>query len=356
MYIIYKHTNKINNKCYIGQTIHSLKSRCGKNGVGYKKCTKFYRAILKYGWDNFTHEIIMNNLTKIEADFWERYYISLYDSIDKGYNIETGGKIEGNQYKKKVYQYDLDGNFIKEYSSSLSVAKEIDINNKDNIRSIINTCCLGRCKSAYGYQWSYIKKDKISKYKNNIIKEINLYQYDLNGNFIKHYTNYSDMEKDGFKYNSNLLYDKTFYGYYWSKIYLGENIINIKDIINIRTNAIKMYQYSLNGNYIKCYNSIKEVINEFGKGAKSLRNPKTKISCGYQWRRKFEGYKISSINTSHYKKIAQYDLNHNLLNIYNNMTEAYKSLGLNCKHSYIAQCCQYKRKEYHNYLWEYYVA
>ena len=41
MYIIYKHTNKINNKCYIGQTIHSLKTRCGNNGIGYKKCTKF---------------------------------------------------------------------------------------------------------------------------------------------------------------------------------------------------------------------------------------------------------------------------------------------------------------------------
>ena len=342
MYIIYKHTNKINNKCYIGQTIHSLKSRCGNNGSGYKRCTKFYRAILKYGWDNFTHEIIMSNLNKIEANFWERYYISLYNSIDKGYNIETGGKVEGNQYKKKVYQYDLSGNFIKEYSSSLSAAKEIDINNKDNIRSIINTCCLGKCKSAYGYQWSYIKKDKISKYKNNVIKEINLYQYDLNGNFIKHYT--------------NLLYDKTFYGYYWSEIYLGENIINIKDIIGIKTRAVKIYQYSLNGDYIKCYNSIKEVVNEFGKSANSLLNPKTKISCGYQWRRNFEGYKICDINISKYKKIAQYDLNHNLLNIYDNMTEAYKSLGLNCKHSYIAQCCQHKRKEYHNYLWEYYVA
>lgn len=154
MYIIYKHTNKINNKCYIGQTIHSLKLRCGNNGNGYKKCTKFYNAILKYGWDNFTHEIIMKNLTKIEADFWERYYISFYNSIENGYNIEIGGKTEGNQYKKKVYQYDLNGNFIKEFKSASQAA--LSLGKKGGHSSIIRVCKQKPgYKTAYGYIWKF---------------------------------------------------------------------------------------------------------------------------------------------------------------------------------------------------------
>ena len=228
-------------------------------------------------------------MSKNEADYWERYY------IDNGYNIETGGKITGNQYKKTIYQYDLNGNFITEYPSAMDAALSISFSNKENIRSTINSCCNNKCKSAYGFQWSYIKKNKISKYKNNSIKEISLYQYDLEGNFIKYYTSYKEMELNGYKYNSNLLNDKTFLGYYWSPIYLGDKILNIKDIVNRKTRAVKIYQYSLNGNYIKYYNSINKVIEEYGKGAKSLLNPKTKISCGYQWFREFKGYNISAI-------------------------------------------------------------
>ena len=44
-YIVYKHTNKINNKCYIGQTYRTLEVRSNSQGQGYKKCTKFYNAI-----------------------------------------------------------------------------------------------------------------------------------------------------------------------------------------------------------------------------------------------------------------------------------------------------------------------
>ena len=62
-YTIYKHTNIINNKSYIGQTCQDVKKRWG-NGLGYKTCPIFYQAILKYGWDNFTHEILEENLTE----------------------------------------------------------------------------------------------------------------------------------------------------------------------------------------------------------------------------------------------------------------------------------------------------
>ena len=41
------------NKCYVGQTVRSLKERAGKNGINYENSKIFYRAILKYGIENF---------------------------------------------------------------------------------------------------------------------------------------------------------------------------------------------------------------------------------------------------------------------------------------------------------------
>ena len=69
-YIIYCHTNKINGKKYIGQTCQSPQKRWGNNGSEYinKGNIHFKSAILKYGWDNFTHEILYTNLSPQEAD------------------------------------------------------------------------------------------------------------------------------------------------------------------------------------------------------------------------------------------------------------------------------------------------
>ena len=64
-FCIYCHTNKINGKKYIGQT-HDYQKRCQPSN--YKGCTKFYYAILKYGWENFSHEILEQNLTLKEAN------------------------------------------------------------------------------------------------------------------------------------------------------------------------------------------------------------------------------------------------------------------------------------------------
>lgn len=89
-YIVYVHTNKINNKKYIGLTSKSLRSRAN-NGEGYKGCDKFYRAIVKYGWDNFTHKILYRNLTKKEAELKEKQLIKEYNTQINGYNIAEGG-------------------------------------------------------------------------------------------------------------------------------------------------------------------------------------------------------------------------------------------------------------------------
>lgn len=92
-YIVYCHTNKINNKKYIGQTYRSLETRSGSNGCGYKECPYFYRAIQKHGWDNFEHEVLFENLSKKSADRIEKILIQTFKTqdTDYGYNIQNGG-------------------------------------------------------------------------------------------------------------------------------------------------------------------------------------------------------------------------------------------------------------------------
>ena len=91
-YSVYKHTNKSNGKVYIGITINEPLVRWGKNGCGYNK-QFFGKAIRKYGWDNFEHEILFENLSHEEANNREIELIQYYKSSDikYGYNIASGG-------------------------------------------------------------------------------------------------------------------------------------------------------------------------------------------------------------------------------------------------------------------------
>lgn len=90
---IYCHRNKINNKVYIGQTKNLPKVRWGKDGSNYKKQIYFYRDIIKYGWDNFEHNILEtvkcdDPLLTTKLNKLEIYYIRKYESMipSKGYN------------------------------------------------------------------------------------------------------------------------------------------------------------------------------------------------------------------------------------------------------------------------------
>ena len=96
-YIIYMHTSPSNKK-YIGITKQEPILRWGKNGERYKRCTSFWRAINKYGWENITHEIIDTAETLEEANQKEQFYISKYETHDSrhGYNCTNGGEgVEG---------------------------------------------------------------------------------------------------------------------------------------------------------------------------------------------------------------------------------------------------------------------
>lgn len=95
--IIYKVTNLINGKIYIGQTIKSLKHRksCHKSEA-FKKCENiyFHRAIRKHGFDNFEWTIIDTALNEKELNEKEIYWIAEYRKTHVCYNMSNGG--DGN--------------------------------------------------------------------------------------------------------------------------------------------------------------------------------------------------------------------------------------------------------------------
>lgn len=90
-YVVYKHICP-NDKVYIGITKQNINNRWNY-GNGYKSCTLFYRAIKKYGWKNIQHEVLLEHLTKEEAENKEIELIAKYKSNQQkyGYNICSGG-------------------------------------------------------------------------------------------------------------------------------------------------------------------------------------------------------------------------------------------------------------------------
>jgi group I intron endonuclease len=99
--IIYIHRNKVNGKCYVGQTVQSPHTRWGENGRNYIEknkdgsflIPKFAPAILKYGFDEGFEHIVLPTVykTQEELNAAEIATIAKYDSFNNGYNATLGG-------------------------------------------------------------------------------------------------------------------------------------------------------------------------------------------------------------------------------------------------------------------------
>lgn len=92
--LVYKYTNTINGKVYIGRTSQSIKARAGKNGSNYMDCRKFGEAIKQFGFDKFKCEVLAECSSLEDGDKFEKRFIRLYRSnkSEYGYNLEGGGR------------------------------------------------------------------------------------------------------------------------------------------------------------------------------------------------------------------------------------------------------------------------
>ena len=111
-FVVYCHTNKENGKKYVGITSQNPEKRW-RNGEGYKNNEYFYRAIQKYGWHNFTHEILYTGLSVSVAEAKEKELIKEYGCYmpENGYNIQLGGNsgVKFTQESKRKISLALSG-------------------------------------------------------------------------------------------------------------------------------------------------------------------------------------------------------------------------------------------------------
>ena len=173
-------------KSYIGQSVDLQKRKWAFLHFGDRYGgQKINRARKKYNHKSLWNYKVLEYCGIDKLNECERYYIELYDTINNGYNCESGGnenKIVSDEVKRKlseakkgennpmygkhcddetkdkirlrhnkpVIQFTKEGTFVAEYESAL-VAKNITGIDSSNI----SKCCLGKFKSAGGFKWSY---------------------------------------------------------------------------------------------------------------------------------------------------------------------------------------------------------
>ena len=143
---IYKITNKVNGKSYIGQTIQNVKERFYQHCA--TKCSQailnmvIHKAITKYGKSNFTIEVI-EEVESTNLNDRERYWIRYYDSYNNGYNSTEGGqdgiKLFKNLDTESIVREYKSGKSLREIGRLFNVdkqtIKDLLVRNNINLRT-----------------------------------------------------------------------------------------------------------------------------------------------------------------------------------------------------------------------------
>jgi group I intron endonuclease len=172
---VYKLTNTVNNKIYIGITsigtgrrykLHCYKAESGSSYA-------LHQAIREYGKDKFTATILEFCDSAEQLRERERYFIALFDATNPniGYNTTAGGEYfevtqemrealskaqKGRPHTeayKAVLQYDRDGNFLREWSNMTEAALETGVSRASMLRSVKRS--LVRGSKSNPYIWLY---------------------------------------------------------------------------------------------------------------------------------------------------------------------------------------------------------
>lgn len=175
-YVLYVHQNKKNGKRYIGIT-KNPRERWRGNGSRYHECPHFYAAIQKYGWDGFTHEVILTDLSLDEANRLEVEYIERYQTTDRryGYNICSGGMVPPSSLGRPIrpetrqkLSKALKGKYTGANSprskavrcvttGEVFESQRIASKLTGAIQSEISRCCTGEIRQTHGLEWEYVE-------------------------------------------------------------------------------------------------------------------------------------------------------------------------------------------------------
>lgn len=293
MYIVYKTTNLINSKIYVGVHRTNVETFDFYYGCGcYKKDLKKHRkngfpaALRKYGIKNFKRETLFEfpdteegrlAAYKKEEEIVNDEFVKRKDT----YNITRGGQWTVT-LKKPIAQYSIEGKFIRNWEST----KEAELNL--GLTSISNAL-LGVSKYAGNWQWRYYNGDD-SDIEATTTKEKSVYQFDLQGNLIKCWRSASEASRSFLdeKQNSvrvainNCCSGKVnqAYGYYWS--------FNRKFEFKTNKHYSAVAKYDDDGNFLESFSTLKEAAKNC-----NLKTSTNIIACikgkqkhcgGFRWR------------------------------------------------------------------------
>ena len=213
-YIVYQTINKVNNKIYIG--VHGTQHENifdGYIGCGvdiYRPAsylnpkTPFQCAVKKYGPKAFTRTTLQifdneEDAYKLESELVNEEFIKRDDT----YNLILGGR-DISQFMVKVYMYDLEGNFEREFESLIAAAKYL---NPDATGGGHLPRAIKNRHQFLGHQFSYDKVDNIGPIKamKNRLHIEKAYsggkvgRFDKEGNLLETFETMTDCVKAGYK-------------------------------------------------------------------------------------------------------------------------------------------------------------
>ena len=293
---IYKITTLHNSKFYIGSSIF-LKKRMKEHKTDLRKGNHFVKYLQKvynkYGENNFKVEFLyiaensfeLNSKNHKELLKLEEKHIALsmpeYNTI-----LTPTTQINNPSTSKKVYQYTIEGEFVKEWVSSSEVKRKLNIQPQNSLK--------GLNRSAGGFRWTYKKQNWLPKYKAN----------------------------------------------------------------QGSSGAVKISCYNIWGKKLITFNSIKECCitvfpeKETGKIRQTIEkfSKKTKVYEGYRFCLGEKENIDNSINLTHKHNfiILQYDLKMNFIKIWSNITEAQKLLNITSIYDNLSG----KTKQAGGFIWQ----
>lgn len=332
---IYKITNLINNKIYIGQTRATEPQRWQSHiwhayNDPENDSIALCNAIKKYGRENFKREIIEECNDSNELNNKEIYYIKLFNSTDKniGYNITPGG----DGYER--YSTNDILSLYEELHSVAGVAKALGAN-KDSISK-------------------RLRGMGIDTYNTTVL------QFDFDQKLIDTYHSFAQAkEKTKLNLPHIIPYHHFCCGYFW--IYETDST-RIKEIIDNYINNSHLVkavsQFDTNCNYIQSFGSAQEAsnclqINVSSIKAALLGNQLT--AGGYIWHKEngisIEDRYLKYLLSSSCCEIEEIDTMGNSIKIYKSATNAEKELGWS--YNSIKNVCDYKTTHTHGRIFRY---
>lgn len=354
-YIVYLTTNVVNNKIYVG--VHGTTDSTifdGYIGNSINIFTSnpelknpkipFHKAVKKYGYNAFKRAIIKvfdneQDALDLEAEIVNEEFIKRTDT----YNVTLGGGMPP-LLNKIVYQYDFEGNFVKEWNSLTSAGKYYNS----------SPCSIGKAalfkRTSCNSFWSFYKFDKLD---------------------IKEYKKYSP-EKPVYIYNEFGLYEMSFNSMSDCAAFLNDNISHIQrsiktgvktkgyyislDLVSeyIKPNTKRLsgmiHQYDLEGNYIQSFSKPSDLKARLNIDTKGINNSirLNESYKGFLWVRGEKVDKLEPHKPAHKsRKIGQYSMDGTLVNVFNTVREARKEFPN------VSKVLNGTAKHCHNYYFKY---